>query len=125
MTGNNLGRQRNKDVEQADTYHGCGFTVAFRCHLLRLVLLWQRQSAGVITAQSSQASPERHCQGPAIRYGTPNGYLGRMATINYHYSTLSSPLILLILYLLSSVHLFYSPPTVLSLEFFFICSPGP
>lgn len=76
--------------------NGCEFTMAVRCHPLRLVLLcWQQQSAVVITAQSTQAPAECHCQGPAIHYGSPNGYLGRTATINYHYSSLSSPLIFL------------------------------
>lgn len=82
---------------------------------------WQQQSAGVITAQSAQTPSDCHCQGPVIRYDTPNGYLGRMATINYHSSSLSSPSIPLIL----SLHLLY----ILSHSFiagaFFICSPGP
>lgn len=94
--------ESNKGVGKACTYHGCGFTVAFRWHLHRLVLhCWQQQSVGVITVQSARAPAECHCQGPAIRYGTPNGYLGRMATINYHYSSHPSPLIPLILYCLT------------------------
>lgn len=107
---------------QAATYHGCEFTVAFRCHLLRLVLhRWQQQSAGVITAQSARAPAECHCQGPAIRYGAPNGYLGHTATINYHYSSLSSPLIPLIPYLLPLLSSsFVFSPIALSPEFFFL-----
>lgn len=82
-------RSKTKCITKADREEerrrvGQRFTVAFTCHLLRLVLhRWQRQSAGVITAQSTQAPAECHCQGPAIRYGPSNGYLGRMATINY------------------------------------------
>lgn len=103
---------------RATLNHGCGFTVAVRCHPLRLVLhCWQQQSAGVITAQSAQAPAECHCQGPAIRYGTPNGYLGRMATINYHYSSLSSHLPVLFIFCILS-HSFISRVS-------FIRSPSP
>lgn len=93
--------------------------MVFRCHLLRLVLhCRQQQSAGVITAQSAQTPAECHCQGPVIRYGTPNGYLGCMAAVNY--SSLSSHLIPLGLYLFPLLCSFFViSPAVLSQLFFF------
>lgn len=77
------------------------YTLAFGCHLLRLVLqCWQQQSAELITAQSVQAPAKCHFQGPAICYGTPNGYRD--------HTTVAPPLSF------CSIHLFYFCHTFLT-----------